>query len=202
MFETYYPMCFREGFVARERVDMRSNGNFTAGFCIHSQNHVSVSSGKIFAPGVVVSMPDKRNIELPSSGFASNSGFEPALRDGSCKLRILNRIDDIIRSIETDPYDPQAGVMAQGALYYRSYITNASPVTIKAQGATSLDPTKFKSGRIHVMSGKNDQSHKQIGSGFVMRKMILVTGCRLQFASGAVIEDSVILTKETDPKSF
>lgn len=200
--ETYYPMCFREGFVAQDRVDMQSNGYFTAGFCIHSQNHVSVSSGNTFEPGVVVSMPDKRNIELPSSGFTSNTGLEPALRDGSYKLRILNRIDDIIRGIETDPYDPQVGVMAQGSLYYRSYITNATPVTIKAQGAASLDPTKFKSGRIHVMDCKNDQSHKQIGSGFVMRNMILVTDCRLQFSSGAVIEDSVIISKNTDAKSF
>jgi Flp pilus assembly protein TadG len=202
VFETYYPTCFREGFVAQDRVDMQSNGHFTSGFCIHSQNHVSVSSNNTFEPGVVVSMPDKRDIELPSSGFTSNTGLQPALRDGSYQIRILNRIDDIIRGIETDPFDPQVGIMAQGSQYYRSYITNASPVTIKAQGATSLDPAKFKTGRIHVMDCKNDQSHKQIGAGFSLVNMVLVTDCRLQFAAGAVIENAVIVTKNTDPKSF
>jgi len=202
VFETYYPTCFREGFVAQDRVDMQSNGYFTQGFCIHSQNHVSVSSNNTFEPGVVVSMPDKRDIELPNSGFTSNPGLEPSLRDGSYKLRILNRIDDIIRGIETAPFDPQVGIMAPGSMYYRPYITNATPITIKAQGATSLDPTKFKTGRIHEMDCKNDQSHKQLGSGFNLVNMVLITDCRLQFASGAVIQNAVIITKNTDAKSF
>ncbi len=202
VFETYYPRCFREGFVAQDRVDMQSNGYFTQGFCIHSQSHVSVSSGNTFEPGVIVSMPDRRDIELPSSGFTSNTGLSAALRDGSYKLRILNRINDIIRGIITSPFDPQVGIMAPGSSYYRSYITNASPVTVKAQGATSLDPTKFKTGRIHVMDCKNDMSHKQIGAGFSLVNMVLVTDCRLQFAAGAVIENAVIITTNTDSKSF
>lgn len=202
VFETYYPTCFREGFVAQDRVDMQSNGYFTSGFCIHSQSHVSVSSGNTFEPGVVVSMPDRRDIDLPSSGFTSNTGLSAALRDGSYKLRILGRIDDIIRGIETDPYDAQVGIMAPGSLYYRPYITNASPVTVKAQGATSLDPAKFKTGRIHVMDCKNDMSHKQIGAGFALVNMVLVTDCRLQFAAGAVIENAVIINTNTDAKSF
>ncbi|WP_347310655.1 pilus assembly protein TadG-related protein [Defluviimonas sp. SAOS-178_SWC] len=202
VFETYYPTCFKEGFVAQEPVEIQSNDYFTSGFCIHSQAYVIASSGNTFEPGVVVSMPDRRDIQLPNSGFTSNTGLSAALRDGSYKLRILNRVNDIIRGIETTPFDPQIGIMAPGSQYYRSYITNASPITIKAQGATSLDPTKFKTGRIHEMDCKNDQSHKQLGSGFVLRNMVLITDCRLQFASGAVIEDSVIITKNTDGKSF
>lgn len=202
VFETYYPMCLREGFVAEDRVDMQSNGYFTSGFCIHSQTHVSVSSGNTFEPGVVVSMPDKQDIDLPSSGFASNSGLEPALRDGSYPIRILQRIDDIIRGIVTEPFDADVGIMAPGSMYYRKYVTNATPLEVKAQGATSLDSSKFKTGHIHTMDCKNDMSHKQIGAGFVMKNMVLVTDCRLQFAAGAVIEDSVIITKNADAKSF
>ncbi|OYX41932.1 MAG: hypothetical protein B7Z02_13665 [Rhodobacterales bacterium 32-67-9] len=202
VFETYYPTCFREGFVAQDRVDMQSNAYFTKGFCIHSQNHVSVSSGNTFEQGVVVSMPDRRDIELPSSGYTSNSGLSDALRDGSYQLRILNRIDDIIRGITTSPNDPQVGIMAPGSLYYRPYITNATPITVKAQGATSLDSSKFKTGRIHFMECKNDMSHKQFGAGFSLVNMVLVTDCRLQFAAGAVIQDAVIITTNADPKSF
>lgn len=202
VFETYYPMCFREGFVAKDRVDMQSNSHYSSGFCIHSQDHVSVSSGNTFEAGVVVSMPDERDIELPNSGFESNSGLEPALRDGSYPLKILARINDIIYGITGDANDPSRGIMAPASPYYRSYVTSATPVAVKAQGATSLDPSKFKTGRIHVMECKNDNSHKQIGAGFVMRNMVLVTDCRLQFSSGAIIEDSVIITTNPSDKSF
>jgi hypothetical protein len=201
VFETYYPMCFREGFVAQERVDVQSNGQFTSGFCIHSQAHVSVSSNNTFESGVVVSMPDKRDIELPNSGYESNSGLEVALRDGSYKLRILNRINDIIQGIES-PSDGGVGIMTSSSPYYRSYITSPTAVVIKAQGPTSLDPTKFKTGRIHKMDCKNDQSHKQIGAGFVLKNMVLITDCRLQLAGGAVLENAVIVTTNTNDKSL
>ncbi|MGB3179313.1 MAG: pilus assembly protein TadG-related protein [Albidovulum sp.] len=202
VFETYYPTCFREGFVAQDRVDMQSNGYFTSGFCIHSQTHVSVSSNNTFEPNVVVSMPDQRDIQLPSSGFTSNVGLQPALRDGSYNLRIVNRIDEIIRGIETDTTDPNVGIMASGSLYHRPYITSAVPITIKAQGPTALDPAKFQAGRIHVMDCKNDNTHKQIGAGFSLVNMVLITDCRLQFAGGAVMENAAIITKNTDAKSL
>lgn len=66
---------------------MQSNGYFTEGFCIHSQTHVAVSSGNRFEPGVIVSMPDHRNVERPSSGFTSNSGLSAPPRAGSFACR-------------------------------------------------------------------------------------------------------------------
>lgn len=202
VFETYYPACFREGMLARDRVDMRSNSNFSSGFCIHSQNHVAVNSGNTFAPGVVVSMPDRRNIELPASGFSGNTGLEPALRDASYQLKILSRITDIIRGIETTPFDADVGIMSSTSRYYRSYVTDPTPISINGQGATSLDASSFETGRIHLLTCKNDNSQKQIGSGFVMRNMVIITDCRLQFSSGAIIEDSVIISTNTGDKSF
>lgn len=202
VFETYYPTCFKEGMVAQDRVDMQSNSTFTSGFCIHSQNYVSVSSNNIYETGVVVSMPDKRDIELPSSGYSSNVGLEPALRDGSYPLKILSRINDIVYGIETDPTDSEIGIMAPTSRYFRSYVTDANPIAIKGQGATSLDPAMFQAGRIHVLTCKNDNSHKQLASGFVLRNMVLITDCRLQFNSGAVIEDAVIISKNTSDNSL
>lgn len=202
VFETYYPRCFEEGMVAEAPVDIQSNNLFGSGFCVHSQDHASLSSGNTVESGAVVSMPDKRDIELPSSGYSSNPGLEPALRDASYQLKILARIGDIIRGITTNPNDPDIGIMATTSKYYRPYITSETPISIKGTGSTSLDPTKFQIGHIHVLSCKNDNSHKQLGSGFELRNMVLVTDCRLQFNSGAIIEDSVIISTNTGDKSF
>ncbi len=202
VFETYYPTCFKEGFVARLPVDMQSNGKFKKGFCIHSQTLVSVSSNNTFETGVVVSMPDKRKLQLPSSGFTSNPGLEPALRDGSYQLRILKRIDDIIYGVMTNANDEQRGIMRQGSLYYRPYITSPDLKVVKVQGPTVLDQAKFETGRIHWMECKNDKSHKTFGAGFSFVNMVLITDCRLQFSQGAKIEDAVIITTNEDPKSL
>ncbi|MCA0271566.1 MAG: pilus assembly protein TadG-related protein [Proteobacteria bacterium] len=202
VFESYYPTCFNEGMVAREPVDIQSNNLFGSGFCIHSQDHAAFSSGNLLEDKVVVSMPDKRDIELPSSGFESNDGLEQALRDASYQIKILARINDILGGIVTDPTDPAIGIMAPTSRYYRPYVTDASPIDIQGTGATSLDGSKFRAGRIHVLSCKNDNSHKQLGSGFVMQNMVLVTDCRLQFNAGAVIEDSVIITTNPSDKAF
>lgn len=202
VFETYYPPCFEEGMVARQPVDIQSNNLFGSGFCIHSQDHASFSSGNTLESNVVVSMPDKRDIELPSSGFSSNAGLEPALRDGSYQIKILSRIDDIIRGITTNPDDPDIGVMATTSKYYRPYITSANLIAIKGTGSTALDPAKFQAGRIHVLTCKNDNSHKQLNAGFTLKNMVLITDCRLQFNSGAVVEDSVIITTNTSDKSL
>ncbi|MCB2129199.1 MAG: hypothetical protein KDE03_09015 [Rhodobacteraceae bacterium] len=201
VFETYYPSCFREGFVAQDRVDMQSNSYYKAGFCIHSQTHVEVSSNNTFEPGVVVSMPDARDVVLPSSGFTSNTGLQPALRDGSYNTKIINRIDSIIAGINT-PNHADYGVMTSTSPYYRSYITSATPVNVKTQGKTALDQNDFKSGRIHVLDCKNDNTHKQLGSGFTLKNMVIITDCRLQIGAGAVLEDAVIITTNTDSKSI
>ncbi|MCU9850281.1 pilus assembly protein TadG-related protein [Defluviimonas sp. WL0024] len=204
VFETYYSDCEDEGIVSRLRLEMQSNGWFSNGICLHSQDYVKVSSNNLYDPGVIVSMPDKRNLELPSSGFTSNVGLKEALRDSSYQIRVLNRIDTIIKSVNA-PNDPVVGIMTPStppSEYYRSYITSPTQITIKANGPTGLDPTKFKTGRIHYMDCKNDNTHKQIGSGFNLVKMVIITDCRLQIASGAVIQDAVIITTNPDAKSI
>ena len=199
VFETYMSDCEDEGIVSRLRLEMQSNGWFTNGICLHSQDYVKVSSNNIYDPGVIVSMPDKRRLELPSSGFDSNVGLKEALRDSSYQLRILNRIDTIIKSVN-EPNDPVVGIMTSRTPqteYYRSYITNATHITVKAPGPTALDPTKFKTGRIHFIDCKNDKTMKSLDSNFVLKKMVLITDCQLKIMSGAVIEDAVIISTNT-----
>lgn len=202
VFESYVPDCFREGFVAMDRVDMQSNSSYASGFCIHSQDHVSISSGNNFAPGVTVSMPDRRDVELPSAGYSSNTGLAAALRDASYHLKILARIGDIIRGIQTAPGDPDIGIMATTSRYYRSYVTDATLVSLDATGMTALDPADFQTGRIHVLTCGGDNRYKQIGAAFALKDMVLVTDCRLQIDAGAVIENAVILSTNADDQAI
>ena len=206
IWETYYASCFREGIVAQGRVDTQSNNNYEPGYCIHSQDHVEINSNNVFQTGVIVSMPDKSDVIIPSSGFESNSGLRQALRDGSYALRILDRIGKIEQGI-LNPNDSKYGIMNANSPYYRSYITNKTIIGVNAQGKTELDPSKFKQGRIHYVDCKNDNQHKQI-KGDWMRKMVLVTDCKIQFgndstaAEASSLEDVVFLNTNTDAKSF
>ena len=54
VFETYMPTCFREGFVAENRVDVQSNNTYGNGFCIHSNDHVEINNGNTFMDGTIV----------------------------------------------------------------------------------------------------------------------------------------------------
>ena len=123
IFTTYRPTCLREGFVADGVVDLQSNNSFTNGFCIHSNTYVSLNSNNYFEPGTVVSMPDTADIELPNSGYKTNTGLSSALRSGSFYVRIVPRIIQIIAGLNSN--DPR---------YVPSYISSLLVVT--------LDPKK------------------------------------------------------------
>ena len=98
VYSTYFPGCFTEGFVAEGVVDIQSNNSFTYGFCIHSNQYVSMNQNNYFEPGTVVSMPNVEDLDIPKSGFDKNDGLQTALRSGSYRLRLLNQLPDIIES--------------------------------------------------------------------------------------------------------
>ena len=197
VFETYYPTCFKEGLVAQDRVDIQSGNVFASGFCIHSENYASFNSGNTFETGSVVSMPKLDKLELPSSGLDSNAGLSDALRGGQRQIKIIGRIKDIIAGIE-NPTDPLYGIMTETSPYYRSYITDATVNQVKARGKTNLDPNYFKSGRINYMTCKNDNQHKTFADGFEIHNTVIISDCILTFSSGTVIEDSIIVSTNTD----
>ena len=68
VFETYRPTCMLEGLLAEERVDTQSGNTYTAGFCIHSNDHVQVNNNNTFQDGVLVSMPYESQIVTANSG--------------------------------------------------------------------------------------------------------------------------------------
>ncbi len=185
-FLAYNSSCFNEGFVADDVVDIQSNNAFYNGFCIHSNEYVSLNSNNFFEPGTVVSMPDLADLDIPNSGFQTNTGLREALRVGSYNIRVLQRIDDIIAMVD----EP-------GSVYYPDYISGASKTITKSK-ITSSDLT---SGRVHYWtcpgSGKGT-----IEGGTVVQNVVIVSTCEITFASGVKVENSVIATTNTSDRSF
>jgi hypothetical protein len=187
VFETYIPTCMREGYVAEDRIDLQSGNLYTQGFCIHSNSWVEVNSGNTFQNNVIVSMPDKRSLVLPASGFTSNAGLQNTLRDGAYQLRILQRIDDII-----------AGIQSPTSPHYRSYITSPTPVTINRN--QKID-TQWQEGRIHILDCTNPNQQATTNSNSTLRRGILITDCQLHFSSGIAFEDAVIASTNATANS-
>lgn len=186
-FETYKPTCLREGFVAEDVVDVQSNNSYSNGFCLHSNAHVSLNSNNYFEPGTVVSMPDLDDIDLPNSGYKTNTGLQDALREGSWNIRIVNRIQDIVAGLGN--FDPT---------YLPDYITMTSAVMLTS---TTVKQTHLTSGRLYKYSCSGNQ-RLTIDRDVILSKVVLVTNCEVKFSSGVALEDAIVATTDTGAKSL
>ncbi len=185
-FVTYSPTCFREGFVASGPVDIQSGNSFQNGFCVHSNDYVSLNSNNYFEPGTVVSMPDVDELDIPNSGFETNLGLQAALRAGRYNIRIIDRIDDIV-----------ADINITSSPYFPSFITNTTPIMLskKTIGAADLRP-----GRIHVWSCTGNKG--SIANGTLVKDVVIRTACEVKFGAGVIVEGSVIVNTNTSSNSF
>ena len=189
VFETYRPTCLEEGIVGEEEVVLQSGNLFTSGFCVHSNDHATLSSGNTFEERTIVSMPDRREIDLPASGMESNDGLPEALRDGSYFLRIVSRIDAII-----------AGVQDPTSSYYPDYIESA--VAIPLGRNDKLDGDAFEEGRIHTIYCNSPEQKTSIHAGTELSKVVIWTNCEMKFGEGVILRDTVIVNESTSDKSF
>lgn len=186
-FETYHPTCLTEGFVAEGVVDLQSNNSYSDGFCVHSNEYVSLNSNNYFEPGTVVSMPDLSEIDLPASGYKTNEGLQEALREGSWFIRIIDRLPTIV-----------AGLRDGNPEYEPDYIT--SPVPIYLQNRTVYQDD-VKTGRIHIIPCQGGAA-ATIKSNVKLSKVVMVSSCDIKFESGVTMEDAIVATSSTGSKSL
>ena len=197
VFESYYPTCFREGFVAENRVDVQSNNTYGNGFCIHSNDHVEINNGNTFMDGTIVSMPDKADLVIPTSGTGSNPGLDDALRSGSYRMRILDRIDDIIAYVD-DPTSP----------FFRTDYVDINPVTglpaprITLDRKDKLDNTHWVSGSIHEVYCNAPNQKVMVPANEVLVKGVLITNCKIDFGANSEIRDIIMVNTSTLDDSF
>lgn len=187
VFTTYYRSCMTEGFVGQVAVDLQSNNSYLNGFCIHSNDIVSLNSNNYFESGTSVTMPDPTTIQLPSSGFTSDPGLQQALQADSWYIRILDQLDTII-----------AGLKAGNPLFEPSYITNLTPI-VYTQG--KIGQGDLASGNIYTASCSGN-SPLNISAGTILSKVVLVTNCLINFGSNVQLHDVVIASTSTNSKAI
>ena len=186
VFETFYPTCLREGFVAQDVVDIQSNNSYFEGFCIHSNSWVEVNLNNFFEAGTVVSMPDSDLLVVPKDGLddKKNEGLENALREGKWYVKILERLDAIV-----------AGAMTTDDIYSQTFITSDTPIEITKN---TVDPSDFTPNSPHFANCSN----KFTFDAGVYENIVFKSDCKIQFSNGAEFRNSVIISEDTGSKSM
>lgn len=194
-FETYRPMCLNQGFVAEGVVDIQSNNTYENGFCLHSNDHISLNNNNVFEEGTVVSMPDVNNLDLPSAGWDSNTGLSAALRSGSYQMRVINRLESIID-----------GLISQDDEVIPDYIGSTIPWRLFD---ARIYPDELLPGRIYTYSCGGllnllsfNHGKLTIKRDTVLKEVVLVTNCEVSFEQNVVLEDAIVATYNTSAKSI
>lgn len=188
IFDTYRPHCLREGFVAEGFIDLQSGNNFTDGFCIHLNDHVSLNSGNSFAPNASVSMPDPASLQLPSSGLDSNPGLAGALSEGAWNIRILSRISDVI-----------TGISNPDSAFRPTYLSKTSG-SVKLNKRT-IEQSHLVPGRVHTFDCKGGAA-LTVANGVLVENVAIITDCDIKFNEGVVLSNAVVATTSTGSKSI
>ena len=186
IFATWQPSCFREGFVAEGVVDIQSNNGFKAGFCIHSNEYVSINQNNTFEPGTVVSMPNEADIDLPNSGFEKNEGLQAALRSSPARIRILAQLENIIDAIA-------AGNMN----WLPDYII--SPTVITLTNVDKLNPSMLTPGRVHRIQCKKATMTLE---AFTYSNVVMIMECPVKAENGVALEDAQLVILSSAIKSL
>lgn len=190
VFETYRPTCFREGFVADDRIDVQSNNTYREGYCIHSNSHIEMNSNNVFEDHVIVSMPYESDLVIPSSGMTSNTGLSNALRSGSYKIRILQRITQIIDGFD----DPSSN-------YYRPDYFDLPMQSVNLSVNQQITSGTWQQGQVHTATCNGNQ-RLRISSGETLRGGVIQTNCRIVIGSNATLEDILIVSSSTDLRAI
>ncbi len=219
VFETYVPDCLREGFVAEKMVDIQSNNSYFDGFCIHSNDIVSMNSNNYFEPGTVVSMPDSTRLDMPPSGVRSNEGLVQALRYGAMQIRLINAL----REVPPTPFDTGKAAMwryiqlatRDGQLDYVTApprnitIVNGRPAPSGAsadsvQAGRNLldrnDALALRPNAVNYVFCSSSSMQLQIDR--VLSNMVMITNCQVSFRSGGALENGMIATLHTSASAI
>ncbi len=219
VFETYDPPCLREGFVAENMVDIQSNNSYFKGFCIHSNDVVSINSNNYFEAGTIVSMPDSDRLDIPKSGYKTNEGLQEALRYGAIQIRLINAL----REVSPSPFSTGSAEMWEyiqlatrdGQLDYvtgqprQVTIVNGAPKKSDPD-ANQIEANKtlvdkdgvsvLRQNAVNYLYCSSTSTQLQIKQ--VLSNVVLITNCQVSFGSGGALEDGLIATLHTGAASI
>jgi hypothetical protein len=219
IFETYVPDCLREGFVAEQMVDIQSNNTYRNGFCIHSNDVVSMNNNNYFEEGTVVSMPDSSRLDMPPSGTTSNEGLMQALRYGAMQIRLINALS----LVPAAPFSTGSQAMwsfiqlatQDGQLDYLTgtprtiTIVNGRPAPSGASsdavqaGRDLLDrngAVALRSNAVNYVYCSSGSTQLQIRQ--LLTNVVVITNCQIAFGSGGALENALFATLNTSRSSI
>lgn len=195
LFETYYPICLMEGFVAQGVIDIQSNNSYFNGFCIHSNEYVTINNNNYFQPGTIVSMPDSDllEVQITGNGEDKNEGLYEALREGKWFIKVLNRISRI-----------QEGLQTEGHAYAQAFTSDFDVIDInvdmkhlKQGNKWVIEETDLQAGRVYSVSCQKVDFKSGTYEGIV-----LIADCPVEISNGVVLIDTVFLTTFDGAKAF
>lgn len=219
IFETFVPDCLKEGFVAENLVDIQSNNAYLNGFCIHSNDVVSLNSNNYFESGTVVSMPDSTRLDMPASGYRSNEGLQQALRYGAIQIRLINAL----RDVPATPYGTGIAAMwnyiqlatRNGQLAYitgtprQLTIVNGRPTpsTASANTAQAGRDLLDRNGTLALRANAVNYAYcsspsMQLQIRHLLTNVVIITNCQVSFGSGGALENALIATLHTGANSI
>lgn len=220
VFETYLPGCLREGFVAEKVVDIQSNNIYRNGFCIHSNDVVSMNNNNLFEAGTIVSMPDSTRLDMPPAGEVSNEGLTQALRYGEMQIRLINALSKVpsapFRAGSEAMWDfIQLAARREDQLDYltavprRVTIVNGQPARAAASsdsveaGRDLLDKDGILALRQNAVNYVEcSAANTQVQIKQALSDVVIITNCQINFGSGGALENGLIATMNTSPSSI
>ncbi len=184
--------CSYQGLLAQGPLTVDSQNFYGPGFCMHSNQYVSLRSNNYFTPdnydanimGAKVSMPHAEDLRLPDSGFATNANLDNARTEGWYDFSSLSQIPTIIDELKT-------GTSA----FTPSTVTEVAEDTISVMEIRPEDITSGKAYK-HSCSGGTITFKSGTYENFSM-----VTDCKIEFSSNVVLEDATIATTNTSAQS-
>ena len=206
VFVTPYPACLSQGFAAGDVIDVQSNNTFYSGFCLHSNEQITMTQNNTFEAGVVVSMPEPSTAE---SLDAANDGLKEALKSHRYKLRVLDKLSEIWNSL------------LSGGTYLPNYIEFASPVIIETDLITGMAATEvigvdsemalqesmmvqegmeLEEGKVYYVDCSNGTL--TVGQDVILRNVVILTSCNVVFSNGSALENVTLMTSSVSAQSI
>lgn len=179
--QRYIPDCLKDGLIASDMVYISSNNSFVNQICVHGQQGVKVQSNNYFEPGVNVSMYDLETLQVPSSGFESNTGLRDALREQGLQPRDVNHVDEIMQKfLDLDPSVMPSYINPDGN-------PNFQVITVDEK----FDLGAAQPGNVYYVDCKPNKN-AQIPANSVIQRVVIIADCEVQIGSGAMVFNAVI----------
>ncbi len=206
--QKYWPKCLNEdALIARRIVDLQSNNDFFSGLCIHGNDHVEVNNNNCWETGVHVTMPSLADFVAPSNGW-SNEGLEDCNN-----MRTDGKNPGLAQALGEEWFDPK--IVDQTKQIIDTLLVPTSE-NIPSYIGTDQDGNAIASGNIKKTYTSQQfnagmalpgyiyyitcpgNSLLNLGNNVVMKKVIIVTECRIATGNNSIYEDVILASYAGD----